>query len=123
MPAQDTFATSSRMPPEWRAADAFVRNLPPRDSVCRDNEDDLRNAERLVDLAYAWGQLEIAETALLHCYERLRLVEDDQLPVRTLKQRVNRVKQAVRTVTSLIPRKNQPGSERQEAEVCEGQVL
>jgi hypothetical protein len=89
-----------------RAADFIVQNPPPGDSLTSCGEFDLREAEKLVDLVYAWGHLEVASSAMANAYERLKGVGEQQLPARSLRQRMRKFRQAAREVESLLPKKN-----------------
>ena len=112
-PAQSSFPS--------RAAEFLVQNLPPQRSVTSSGEFDQRQAEKLVDLAYAWGQLEVASSAMANAYERLKGFGEQQLPTRSLRLRMRKFKQAARDVESLLPKKHardtkEKGAEGEDAE-------
>ena len=88
------------------SADFIVQNLPPGDSLTSSGEFDLREAEKLVDVAYAWGQLEVASSALTNAYERLKDIDKQRLPARSLRQRMRKFRQAAKEVESLLPKKS-----------------
>ena len=86
----------------YRQADYLVQNLPPETNDTSRNEPHLRDTEKILQLAYAWGQLEVAESALSTAYDTLKNFDKQQLPARSLKQRMKQVRSIAKEMVAFV---------------------
>ena len=100
----------------YRPADYIVQNLPPKTSDVSSNEPLILQTEKFLNLAYAWGQLELAKSALANAHDILMGIEKGELPVSTPKQRMREVRAIPKDMLVLVEEGEGGGEEKAEAE-------
>lgn len=94
-------SSESQEKPAYGQSDFLVQNLPPGTSDTSQNETEIRETEKILQLANILSQLEVAESALSSAYDLLKDFDKDKLPVRTLKQRMRMVREAAKEMVAM----------------------
>lgn len=84
----------------YRQADYIVQNLPPRQDSTNDPQ--LKATNRLLNLSYAWGQIELAVNSLTGAYETLSMFETHELPAQTINKRMKDVRKLAKGMVDLV---------------------
>lgn len=103
MPTAQANPTPIRQPDTklpYRQADCIVRNLPPRQDSTNDPQ--LEATNRLLNLSYAWGQIELAVNSLSGAYETLSMFQTHELPAQTINKRMKDVRKLAKGMVDLV---------------------
>lgn len=84
-----------------RPADYVVQNLPPGSSDPATDSSLVLETNKILSLAHAWGQMEVAESALSNAYEVLKDFDKQELPVRTLQQRMKKLRDVAKEMAAM----------------------
>ena len=97
-------ASPSKEPPEtqaYRPADYLVQNLPTGTGEVSPEDPQLSEEDKILQLSYAYSQLEVATSALARAYDTLKDSDKEKLPVRTLKQRMRKVREVAKEMVAM----------------------
>lgn len=90
------------MEPEHNEADFLTQYLP---AVAGDSSQDpplIRETERVLKLAYAWGQIRIAQASLASAYNTWKDFDKQDLPIRSIKQGMRGIRKLVKETAALV---------------------
>ena len=108
-------SNESQAMPAYGPSDFLVQNLPPGMSDDSQNNPKIRETEQVLQLAYAWSQMEVAASALSSAYAALKEFDKDKLQVRTLKQRMRKVREATKEMVEMVNAGESGKQEREDA--------
>lgn len=85
--------------------DTLTQDLPPPDILNSPEEHDVHQTEKVIDLAYACVQLDIAASAVSNAYDKLKGIDQAELPTQSLRDRVTKISRAAKDVGNLTHKK------------------
>ena len=103
-PASPKTKSSPKVP--YTSADHIVHSLPAGERDARDDGQLATQTHKILNLAGAWGQLEVAASSLGRAYEILKDFEREDLPARTLNHRMRKLRGITKGIRLLVDEKD-----------------